>query len=255
MADKKERVVLVVTSVATEKEYQGNPVISFSAHKDGEEHAAGYETWGRELVDQVKKDARLDCEVSYIQKGENTVNRVTQMFDAKGNPIRPPRQRSSGSRNYGKSPEQVILERISIEGQSAYNGVIELIKSGKADEWDKQVETAKEYAEMKMRAGMKPVTLPQPAPAAEKKAEAKSKPPAEKKTPAPSPKITDSMVNQIRKAAKDKGYTNLTWSRLLARFGVNKSDELTVAQGKELLAMIDKGEGLPEGEPTTEQEK
>lgn len=239
---------MVVVSVAAPKEFSGNPVVNFSARKEGEEGAAGYETWGQELVDLVKKDARLDCEVTYIPKQDKIVNRVTQMFDAQGKPIRQPRQRAGG-RSYGKSDFQIMVERVSIEGQSAYNGVIELVKTGKTEGWTKEVETARQYAELKMREGMKPITMPKPAPepVSARSAQAETEP---KKTATETKeKISEETVEELRKLAKEKGYTKETSAPLLKMFNVESAKDLTVPQGERLKELMEKGKGLPEQQP------
>lgn len=252
MADeKKERAVLIVTSVGSKREpTAGNPVITFGAHKEGEEATAGYEVWGNDLVNLIVKDARLDCEVTHKQKGEQVTLRVTQMFDEKGNPIRQTQRRSDsrGGGSYGKSDEQVRTERISIESQTAYNGIIELLKSKVIELTHTQAVTALDYAEKKMRAGMAPAPIA-------KEPELKEKTKAEPKTATPSaedkpdPKVTEAMIEQFKKVATDKGYTQATIDPLIKFFGVQHANELTVSQGKQLLEKLKKGEGLAKTEP------
>ncbi len=245
----KERAVLIVVSAAEPREYNNNPVVNFSARKDGEEGAAGYETWGQELVDMVKKDARLDCEIKHIQKQDGMKNRVTQMFDAQGKPIRPPSQRGGGGgRQYGgKSDFQEQMEKVTAEGIAAYTGVIELIKTGKTEGWTKEVETARQYAEMKMREGMKPITMPQPAPAATKATPQKAAvKPADKKTVE---KISDEFYEELLALAKDKGYTKEVTTELLKKFSVGTAKEMTVPQGEQFKKLLEKGEGLPKQQP------
>lgn len=258
MVDEKEKATLIVTSVGSKREPSpGNPVITFSAHKEGEEAARGYETWGNELVDLVVKDAKLICEINQIQKGDSTIYRVTQMFDASGNPIRQARRRSSsGGSYYGKSDEQVRIERLSIEGQTAYNGIIELMKAQVLTKEDKEAKTALEFAEKKMRASLTAELPPKREEKKEPEAAAKAPPPEEKeaaaKAPPPSenePKISDAMLEQLKKVALEKGYKQETISPLIKFFGVQQAKDLTVSQGKDLLEKIKKGEGLPKKEP------
>lgn len=256
MADK-ERVVLIVTSAAEPKEYNNNKVINFAARKDGETTSAGYETWGEELVDLVKKDARLDCEITYVEKQDKTVNRVTQMFDAQGKAIKQNRRSGSGGggRSYGKSDYQIQLERVSIEGQTAFNGIIELMKADKLPGGDtpssvgKRVsDLALEYAEIKLRAGMKAISPPQPA---QNTGPAKTTPKkAETKSDNMDPDhlfdndISEADADNLRHLAQGKGYTKDTIMPLLKMFGAQKISELTAPQGVKFKELLEKGEGL-----------
>ncbi|GAH06155.1 unnamed protein product, partial [marine sediment metagenome] len=95
MADQKEKATLIVTSAATARVYNDTPVISFKAHKEGETEERGYETWGKELVDLVKPEAKLNCEVTHIQRADDVIHRITQMFDNQGNAIRKTQRRAS----------------------------------------------------------------------------------------------------------------------------------------------------------------
>ncbi len=158
----KQRRMLIVTSVGRKNEPSaGNPVISFSAHIEGDENQkGGYETWGTELVPLIVVEACLDCEVSFVPKGQDIVQRVTQIFDRHGNPVRQPQRRPGGGYSGGKSDSQVALEITSSEGQSAYNGIIELIKTNTIELTHEQAKTALEYAEKKMKDGMQPFPAP-----------------------------------------------------------------------------------------------
>lgn len=93
-ADTKERKILIVKNVANVGGKPENPVVSFSAVTDRDDAVRGYETWGKELVEAVKSGERLDCEVTYKKKGDDLINRVTQIWDAKGNPLRKSTRRS-----------------------------------------------------------------------------------------------------------------------------------------------------------------
>lgn len=242
-AEKKERKVLIVDSVGRRNEPSaGNPVISFGAHEEGDETARkGYETWSAELVDMVVAGARLDCEITYKPKGEEVINRVTQMFDNKGNPIRQGQKRAGGGGGgYGKSDYQVGIERTSIEGQTAYNGIIELLKAQTIDLDHTQSKTAMEYGEKKMREGMKIVPAAAPSQPTVKVEPKSTAPPAAKQEA----KITEEMINHLSQVAKEKGYKHTTIAPLITSFGVDDVKDLTVAQGKQLLAKIEKGEGL-----------
>jgi len=258
--EKKERKVLIVTSVGTKREPSaGNPVITFGAHDEGDDSAKkGYETWGNDLVNHVVEGARLDCEITHKQKGDQLTLRITQMFDDKGNPIRQTQRRSGGSGSYGKSDDQVRIERISIEGQTSYNGIIELLKAKIIDLDHTQAKTSLEYAEKKMRASL----MAEPTPKREEKEAAPraKAPPVEEKEattkPPPQPeaksgaKISDAMIEQLKKAASEKGYKKVTISPLVKFFGVQQAKDLMESQGKELLEKIKKGEGLPKEEPS-----
>lgn len=254
---KKEKAILVVISAATAHEpVAGNPVIQFKAKKHGEESEKLYETWGTDLVNLVKVGAALNCEIAYVEKDGVTKNRVTQMFDEKGNPVKKTSRAGSGSRgHWGQTDEQVRIERISIEGQTAYNGIIELLKVGVIKKEDEQGKKALEFAMVKMNAAMasvshpaKPLAEVKPPIEAEKGEKAKAteiKPPSSETPKTVSPPITATMIQQISKIAKEKGYTQETLRPLVLFFGVQMANDLTVEQGNQLLQKVKKGEGLP----------
>ena len=250
--ENKERAILVITSVGSKREpTSGNPVVTFGAKKSGDDTGAGYETWGNDLVDLIVKDAHLDCEVTFVQKGEQGINRVTQIFDEKGNPIRQVRRRSTDSRQYGKSDYQVMLERISIEGQAAYNGIIELLKSKIIDLEHNQAKVSLEYAEMKMMESMKPVLkssdestdVRSPSNTIDKKGKKPTKP-AEVSQPTTEAPISTEMLQELKQIASEKGYTTDLVKPLVLAFGVQQAKELTETQGQKLMGKLKKGEGL-----------
>ncbi len=137
----KQRRILIINYVGTKNEKNaGNPVISFGAHTEGQEdQKGGYECWGNDLVNMVVKDARLDCEVTFVPRGDDIIQRVTQMFDKDGKEIRPKRQgpgRGSYGGGGGKSDYQARIEVISAEGRAAFAGLVELVKVDKLPEGD-----------------------------------------------------------------------------------------------------------------------
>jgi len=267
MADEdkvKVRAKLVVTSVATARPIgEDNVVLDFKAHVEGQEEEKGYETWGKVFVDLVKTEAILDCEITDIQKGDQTRHRVTQMFDSAGKPIRPPRGGGGGGGKgyYGKNPESVAIERASIEATNAVIFVGELLKAGKIELTHTQAVTALNWAEKKMRANMNPAAFVQPKP------EEKQQPvkPAEKPvTPAPAPapapaqpvlepekpdtggKLTEATRHKIADIVAERKYDpGVIQSHILRVYKVNNSRDLTEKQGLELLAWVDKGEIEP----------
>lgn len=271
MADEeKVRAKLVVTSVATARKVGENNVVqTFSAHIEGQEEKKGYETWGQVLVDLVQPEAVLDCEITDIQKGEQTIHRVTQMFDAQGKPIRPSTRGGGkgGGGYYGKTPEQLASERASIESQTAYNGIIELIKVNVINLEHNQAKTALDWAEKKMRATLNVRALVQkeekaPAPqSAETKVEAKpveakpeekaaaaeaAQPELEPEKPKEKTLLSEETRHKVAGIIAERNYDPMViQAHILRVYKVGNSRELTEEQGLELLEWVEKGEGIP----------
>ena len=237
---KENKKKIKIASVAGTKQAGNSEVTQFKG-----EDGVVYEAWGPELAAVLKAGEELECDIFHTTKTyrgeEQDVHRVQQIY-INGKPVRPPRQGGGGGGRGGyggKSDFQILVERTSTESQSAYNGVIELVKSGKADGWDEQVTTAKEYAELKMRDGMKP---PPAAPVETKSTKPETADTLEKK----SPSITEEMVIAIKKEADARGYKVATLTKVLSNYNVkvDTMGNLTVTQGNEIREKIKAGEGL-----------
>ena len=246
MPDSKEnKKKIKVASVADTRKAGQSVVTQFK----GEDEVV-YEAWGEELAAVLKVGEELECDILHTTKtyqGEvQDVHRVQQIY-IDGKPVRPPRQGGGGGRGGygGKSDFQVLIECTSIEGQAAYYGVIEVVKAGKTEGWEKEVATSKEYAELKMREGMKappaaPAQTPEPV-ASRAKKEPTAETPVKK-----SPPITDEMVIAIKKEADARGYKVDTLTKVLSNYNVqvDTMGNLTVTQGNEIREKIKAGEGL-----------
>lgn len=245
--DKKEKKTLIVISVGTQRTYQDNPVVQFKAKEKGTEAEAVYETWGTELVGQVVKDAELNTEITYKETKDGPVNRVTQMYDSQAKAIRQPQRRTSGS--YGKSPEETAIERASIEGQTSYNGIIELLKTQviTLEHW--QAVTALEYAEMKMRKSMSAAPVPKAttlSPAKEEKATTAPAAPKEPDKP-----ITEETLQQLVNIVKERDYDiSYIQAYIVRKYSVSSSKDLSEKQAKELQLYLQKAEGIPKTKET-----
>ncbi len=174
----KEKKTLTVTSIGSAGEYNNNPVIQFAAVDQAGE-SKGYETWGRELVDLVQKDAVLNAEVTCVQKGDQVTNRVTQMFDVQGKPIRPSQRRSGGGYGAGSSPE----DRVSRDNQARAYIISDLWKSGKLEDNDSRVKKLLSWLDRMGETA--PAPAPAPAQAAAKAAPPPTQPATARAAPPP----------------------------------------------------------------------
>lgn len=225
MAEEITRKYLTINTVGTPREYSGNPVVQFSAI-DEEGNSAGYETWGNELVPQIVKDAKLECEIIKTDKG---ILRITQIY-VNGKPLKTTTRRTGG-RQYGKSAEEIAIERASFEAQTAYNGIIELLKTGVLKTEDTNAKTALDWAEIKIRANM--VAL-KPKPTKTEKAT----PAEDKKTPAA--KVDEDTLHKLGSLVKDNELSISAIQALMIRhFKVSESKGLTQPQAEALIKLIE----------------
>lgn len=253
-ANEKRRTVIVVETVGKSGGQAENPVINFSA-RDETNAQAGYEAWGKQFVDLIVKDAKLDCEITSVenkQRPGELRNRVTQIW-VDGEPVR----KSSGYRSGGRSaPEQsdaqVRAKIISSEGQTAFRGIIDMLAAGVIEKDTPLVKNAMDYALAKLTAGMNVnLTVQAPAPSSSgngSKTAPEKKPPQrdDRKDPQVDPLISKEKAEYILEIARKRGYTSITLSPLLKYYEVDRITALTTPKANSLITKIEKGEGLGE---------
>ncbi len=125
-----DRIKILVKEVKDQRVFNDKPVLDFMGLVDGK--SLRYSVWEPKLFTAITKDALLDAEV-VIKQSEKTdpdgnpyINRHIVNVYVDGKPVI---QAPQGRGGYpGKSPEQLALERASIESQTCYNGIIKLME-------------------------------------------------------------------------------------------------------------------------------
>lgn len=153
------------------------PKLSFKArNEEGKELA--YFTFTHSLFEFIQKDAEIDADIETssreVDGNTYTDRKVTQVYKD-GAPVASKQQQGGGGWR-GKSPEDLRLERRSIEGQTALKEVGEWLRAGTLE--DQELKGLYEQAlKLKLRAfiGETPPETDQPKkpPSAKPKAEAK----------------------------------------------------------------------------------
>ena len=133
----KKRGILEITKVEARQEVGEKKAVklAFTAKPDGQESILKFFTFRKTLMDSIEQAVgkKLDCEweaKSREYDGNTYTDRNVQQIYISGQPIGQPRSDGGGGGGrgfYGKPPEQVAAERASIESQTAYNGIVELL--------------------------------------------------------------------------------------------------------------------------------
>lgn len=250
MADTKEsKKVIKVQSVAsprtvTPKDGPETQVLEFMG-----EDKLKYEAWGPELAEVITKGAELVSDITHTsrqsQEGPVDVHRVTQIY-IEGKQVRPPQRRAGAGGSAARSPE----ERASTESQVAACITASLYNAGKLQEDDPLVKDLRAWVAPRLK---QPITQPpveKKAEATEQKAKAATAPP---KTPGDAeerPGITADQLKQLGTLATNKGYEPSLVSGIIQRkFQKAKASDLTEAEGKELIGIMQRGDYLqPQGD-------
>ncbi len=131
-----ERVKLTITHTDPPKEYQlGKQVMNLKAKgADGKE--LRYACFRTSLYEHLKVDKEIDVDVETRQQevdGDIKTNRSIQQLYIDGQPIGGQAKGQGGGRQWqSKTPEQLALERHSIEWQTTIKASAEFASSGKA---------------------------------------------------------------------------------------------------------------------------
>jgi len=125
-----ERIKLIITEVGEVQKVGDKqlPKLSFKA-KNSEGKELSYFTFNQKLFPSIVKDTTIeaDIEATPWQSGDNSgINRKVVQIYVNGQAIVESKGQGGG-KQWGKSPEQLATERASIESQTAFNGVIELL--------------------------------------------------------------------------------------------------------------------------------
>ena len=96
-----------------------------------------YIAWHKSIFERIKKDAELDVDVDVKvsekkdqYSGENYVSRNIVQLYVDGKPVIA--QKQGTGRPYGKSPEELRIERASIEAQTAVKVITDLEIAGRS---------------------------------------------------------------------------------------------------------------------------
>lgn len=126
-----DRIKLKIISVPEDKTYNDRKFKQFHA-LDPEGKTFQYSAWADPLFFKLIKDTEIDSDIivkdtgKFNQQGEKIINRRVENIYVDGKPLVQAPQQSRGGWQ-GKSPEQLAIERASIESQTAYNGIIKLM--------------------------------------------------------------------------------------------------------------------------------
>ena len=131
-----DRMKLKVTEVKEVKKIgQADALPFLAAGPNGKR--LSYVAWSKSIFEHIKKDAELDVEVDVKVSekkdqftGENYVSRNVVQLYVDGKPLIV--QKPNTGRSWGKSPEDLKLERASIEAQVAVKAITDLEIAGRA---------------------------------------------------------------------------------------------------------------------------
>jgi len=146
----KERKAIKVASVAAPRKAGKGEVLPF---KGGD--GIFYDVWSNELKALVQVGAELDSDVihsSTEKDGQVYVHHRIDQIYIDGKPVKQPYTGPRGNFSKGYDP----LERPSIEAQTAYNGIIQLLVHKIIDMNHKNAQKATQWAEKKLEANLQP---------------------------------------------------------------------------------------------------
>ena len=130
-----DRIKLTIKEVKEPRKVGQGEVVQFLA-VGPDNKTLNYSAWDKTIWPYIKKTAVIDCEIeSKVSDkkdpgGENYVSRnVVQLF-IDGKPLIV--KKASAGRSWGKSPEDLKLERASIEAQVAVKAITDLEIAGRA---------------------------------------------------------------------------------------------------------------------------
>ncbi len=124
-------IKLKIVSVPEDKTYNDRKFKQFYG-LDPEGKTFQYSAWAEGLFPKMVKDTEIDAEIvvkdtgKFNSQGEKIINRRVENIYVDGKPLVQAPQAGRGGYQ-GKSPEQLAIERASIEAQTCYNGIIKLM--------------------------------------------------------------------------------------------------------------------------------
>lgn len=120
------RKTLKIISVGTPKPIGKATLYPFRAVIVGKDEEKDYETWSKTLADEIQKDAEVDAEIEYSQKGEYKHRKVVQIYK-NGEPV----LKAGGRKTFRGQRDE---DRTDI--RTAMMCITELRKEGKIEEND-----------------------------------------------------------------------------------------------------------------------
>lgn len=130
-----QRAKLAITSVNEPKAYgdKGRHLVDFRAKPEGGDKELRYACFRDSLFSALKANTTIeaDVETKEVQTEDGTrINRTLQQVYVDGQPLGGQRDQGGQRGQWGKSPEQLALERVSIEKQVALKELGESLRSG-----------------------------------------------------------------------------------------------------------------------------
>jgi hypothetical protein len=126
---------LIITNVSKPRQVGQAEVLEFIA-TGPDNKPLKYGAWSKQLYDFIKKDAAIDADIETKVSdktdpaGEHYVSRKVAQLYVNGQPVIK-KSPGAGGRAYGKSPEEIRIERQSIEAQVAVKAITDLEVAGR----------------------------------------------------------------------------------------------------------------------------